>query len=171
MLPILPVSELQVQSLTVESEDAEATSNWEEDRDMASTAHTGPECPEHTAHAVNCSRWWTTHFLFHYYNYLTFAIIHLQTNIPGDHKFEVCNWKSRVISVLQFLLGFYCADFCHFIDQDGSECDKQSDNFSNPLLKLLVVSFSTGNNDITPLRIWPNCTKPIKLGKQLVTKF
>ncbi len=78
-LPILPVSELHVQSLTEESEDAEATSNWEEDRDMASTAHTGPECPEHTAHAVNCSRRWTNTSYTTYF--FTFVIIHLQTNI------------------------------------------------------------------------------------------
>lgn len=46
---------MHVQSLTVESDDTEASSIYD-DRDTASNAHTGPECPEHTARAMNWER-------------------------------------------------------------------------------------------------------------------
>lgn len=48
-----PFPPLYIQSLTVESDDTEASSESEGDSGTASTAHTGPEWPEHTAEAVN----------------------------------------------------------------------------------------------------------------------
>lgn len=49
----VPFPLLYIHSLMVESDDTETSSESEEDSGTASTAHTGPEWPEHTAVAAN----------------------------------------------------------------------------------------------------------------------
>lgn len=54
-----PFPLLYIHSFTVESDDAETSSESEEDSGTASTAHTGPEWPEHTAEAANWNTQWS----------------------------------------------------------------------------------------------------------------